>query len=136
MESQVITSTLTPSVKYNDPRQAIRWLTDVLEFRAAVIHEDPEGGLAHAELVWRTGIVYIEGRSPDPPWGDVGPASIALSAPDAETVDRYYQRAIATSAEIIGPLNDAPYGSHEFVLRDPEGNHWTVGTYQARIPVE
>lgn len=64
----------------------------------------------------------------------MGPSSIALAAEDADTVDGYYQQAVA--AEIVRPLHDAPYGSHQFDLRDPEGNLWTAGTYQARIPVE
>ncbi len=136
MDSQVIAPTLTPSVLYNDPRQAMRWLTDVLGFWAAGVYEDPDGSVAHAELVWRTGVIYVSGRSPNSPWANVGPTSIALAAEDAETVDRYYQQAVAAGAEIIRPLHDAPYGSHQFDLRDPEGNLWTVGTYQARIPVE
>jgi hypothetical protein len=27
-----------------------------------------------------------------------------------------------------------PQGSHQFDLRDPDGNLWTVGTFQPRIP--
>jgi uncharacterized glyoxalase superfamily protein PhnB len=136
MDNQVIAPTLTPSVPYDDPRQAMHWLTDVLGFRAAGVYEDPDGSVAHAELVWRTGVIYVSGRSPNSPWANVGPTSIALAAEDAETVDRYYQQAVAAGAEIIRPLHDAPYGSHQFDVRDPGGNFWTVGTYQARIPVE
>jgi uncharacterized glyoxalase superfamily protein PhnB len=81
-------------------------------------------------------VIYVGGRSLNSPWANVGPTSIALAAEDAETVDRYYQQAVAAGAEIIRPLHDAPYGSHQFDVRDPEGNFWTVGTYQARIPSE
>lgn len=68
-----------------------------------------------------------------------GLASIALAAEDAETVDRHYQRAVAAGAEIIRPIHDArtpafPDGSHQFDVRDPEGNLWTVGTFQPRFP--
>jgi len=136
MDSQVIAPTLVPSVHYNDPRQGIRWLTDVLGFWAAAIYDDPDGGVAHSELVWRTGVIYVGGRANNSPWASAGPASIALTAEDAETVDRYYERALAAGADIIRPLHDAPYGSHQFDLRDPEGNLWTVGTYQVRIPVK
>src|SRR5713101_676075 len=86
MDNQVIAPTLTPSVLYNDPRQAMRWLTDALGFRAAAVYEDPDGSVAHAELVWRTGVIYLSGRSPNSPWANVGPSSIALAAEDAETV--------------------------------------------------
>jgi len=113
----------------------------VLGFAAASVYEMPDGGIAFAELVWRTGIVFVSSRPPDDnPWAKVGPASIALAAENAATVDRHYQRALAASADIVRPLHDAvtpafPAGSHQFDVRDPEGNLWTIGTFQPRIPV-
>jgi uncharacterized glyoxalase superfamily protein PhnB len=46
--------------------------------------------------------------------------------PDADAV---HARAVAAGAEIIRPLQDTPYGSREFAVRDPEGHSWSVGTY-------
>ncbi|MGH9867246.1 MAG: VOC family protein [Candidatus Polarisedimenticolia bacterium] len=132
MNDQVITSTLTPSLVYDDARRALRWLTDVLGFQVGSVYELPDGGVAHAELAWRTGIVFLSGRPPeDNPWSKAGPASIA--------VDRHYERAVAAGADIIRPVHDArtpafPDGSHQFDVRDPEGNLWTIGTYRPRIP--
>lgn len=141
MDSQIITSTLTSTVNYNDTGQAIRWLTDILGFTAAAVYKDPDGNVLFAELFWRTGVVFISARpSGDNPWAIVGPASIALAAEDAESVDRYYQRAVDAGAEIVRPIHDAitpafPQGSHQFDLRDLEGNLWTVGTFQPRISI-
>ncbi|MGH9318442.1 MAG: VOC family protein [Vicinamibacteria bacterium] len=141
MDGQVITPTLTPSLVYDDAREGIRWLTEVLGFRAATVYDAPDGSVAFAELVWRTGVVFVSSRPPaDNSWAKVGIASIALAAEDAETVDRLYQRAVAAGADIIRPVHDArtpafPEGSHQFDLRDPEGGLWTVGTFQPRIPV-
>ena len=142
MDTRVVAPTLTPSIVYDDARQAIRWLTEVLGFRAASVYDGPDGGVAFAELVWRTGVLFVSDRPPSSnPWAKVGPASIALVAEDAATVDRHYQRAIAAGAEIIRPVHDArtpafPNGSHQFDLRDPEGNLWTVGTFQPRIALD
>ncbi|MGH2453774.1 MAG: VOC family protein [bacterium] len=86
-------------------------------------------------LAW----IAISTRAPaGNPWATVGPASIALAAEDAETVDRHYQRAVGAGAEIVRPVHDArtpafPHGSHQFDVRDPEGNLWTVGTFQPRF---
>jgi uncharacterized glyoxalase superfamily protein PhnB len=138
----VIAPTLTPSLGYDDARGAIRWLTEVLGFRVASLYEMPDGGIAFAELVWRTGVVFVSSRPPrDNPWAHVGPAAIALVAEDAASVDRLYRRAVAAGAEIVRPLYDSrtpafPDGSHQFDLRDPGGNLWTVGTFQPRIPVD
>lgn len=139
MDSQVIAPTLTPTVMYDDAGQAIRWLTDVLGFRAAAVYDGADGSVVLAQLVWRTGVVFVSARPRgDNPWAKVGLASIALAAEDAETVDRHYQRAVAAGVEIVRPLHDArtpafPDGSHQFDLRDPEGNLWTVGTFQPRF---
>ncbi len=141
MDKPVITSTLTPSIVYDDARQAIRWLADVLGFRVATVYDSPDGGVAFAELVWRTGVVFVSDRPPgDNPWSKAGPASIALAAETAEAVDRCYQRAIAAGADIVRPVHVAkteafPNGSHQFDVRDPQGNLWTVGTFQPRIAI-
>lgn len=142
VEDGIISPTLTASLVYDDPRQGIRWLVDVLGFRTASLYETPDGDVAFAELVWRTGVVFVSGRPPGSnPWSKVGPASIALAAENAATVDRLYERAVAAGAEIVRPVHDArtpafPEGSHQFDLRDPGGNLWTVGTFRPRIRLE
>ena len=69
MDSSVIAPTLTPSIVYDDARRGIRWLTEALGFRVATMYESPDGGVAFAELVWRTGVVCVSGRPPsDNPW--------------------------------------------------------------------
>jgi uncharacterized glyoxalase superfamily protein PhnB len=136
----VIASTLTATVPYDDPGEAIRWLTEVLGFRAAAVYHGPDGNVVFAQLVWRTGIVFVSARAPaDNPWALVGPASIALAAEDAGEVDRIYQSAVAAGVDIVRPVHDArtpmfPEGSHQFDLRDLEGNLWTVGTFVPRVP--
>jgi uncharacterized glyoxalase superfamily protein PhnB len=135
----VVSPTLTPSVVYDDAARGIRWLTEVLGLSVASRYDAPDGSVPFAELVWRTGVVFVSSRPPsDNPWSRVGPASIALAAEDAETVDRHFERALAAGAEVVRPVHDArtpafPDGSHQFDVRDPEGNLWTVGTFRPRI---
>lgn len=139
MDGQRISPTLTPTVPYDDPGAAVRWLTEVLGFRTAAAYNDPDGNVVFAQLVWRTGMVFISARAPaDNPWARVGPSSIALAAEDADAVDRICERAVAAGADIVRPVHDArtpmfPQGSHQFDLRDPEGNLWTIGTFQPRF---
>ncbi len=52
--------------------------------------------------------------------------SAYLVVPDA---DQVYARAQAAGAPIIRPIQDTPYGSREFAVKDPEGHSWSVGTY-------
>jgi uncharacterized glyoxalase superfamily protein PhnB len=131
--------TVTPSVAYNDPKRGIKWLTDVLGLRQKSLYETPDGQVAFAELVWRTGIVFVSGRPPaDNPWSKMGIASISLVAENAEAVGKAYQRATSLGADVVRTMHVAktpafPEGSTQFDLRDPEGNLWTVGTFQPRV---
>jgi uncharacterized glyoxalase superfamily protein PhnB/uncharacterized protein YciI len=132
--------TLTPTVSYDDAARAVRWLIEVLGFSRGAVFEGPDGKVVFAQLVWRTSVVFVSARAPSGnPWAEVGPASIALAAENREAVDRHYQRAVAAGAEIVRPVHTArtplfPGGSHQFDLRDPEGNLWTVGTFRPRVP--
>jgi uncharacterized glyoxalase superfamily protein PhnB len=128
--------TLTPSVVYNNPRRGIKWLTEVPGLRLKSFYETPDGNVAFAELVWRTGIVFVSGRPPaENPWSKTGVASISLVAEDAEAVSKAYQHARSMGADIVREIHVArtpafPDGSTQFDLRDPEGNLWTIGTFQ------
>jgi uncharacterized glyoxalase superfamily protein PhnB len=131
--------TVTTSIVYDDARRGLKWAADVLGLRIKSLYETPDGKIAFAELVWRTGIIFISDRPPaDNPWARVGVASLALVAEDAEAVLQAYQRATTASADIVRPVHVArtpafPEGSTQFDLRDPEGNLWTVGTFQPTL---
>src|SRR5580698_4387671 len=131
--------TITPSVMYHDAQAGIKWLTDVLGLKLKSIYKMPDGSVAFAELVWRTGIVFVSSRPPeDNPWSRVGIASIALVAEDAKVVSQHYERARHAGADVVRELHIArtpayPHGSTQFVLRDPEGNFWSLVTFQPTI---
>jgi uncharacterized glyoxalase superfamily protein PhnB len=58
--------------------------------------------------------------------GGVETRGAYIVVPDADAV---HARAVAAGAEIIRPIQETPYGSREFALKDPEGHSWSVGTY-------
>jgi uncharacterized glyoxalase superfamily protein PhnB len=130
--------TVNPSVVYNDAFAGIDWLTRVLGMTPLSRYAAPDGSVAFAEMGWRTGVVFVSSRpATDNPWSRVGVASIALVAADAEFVRRQYLKAVAAGADVVRELHVArtpafPQGSSQFDLRDPEGNLWTVGTYQPK----
>jgi len=142
MTAPPIAPTITPTLPYDDVAQAVHWLTRVLGFMVAAAYDGPDGRVVFAQLVWRTGVVFVSARAPaDNPWAVVGPASIALAAEDAATVDRHYQRAVAAGAQIVRPPHLAstpafPDGSHQFDVRDPAGHLWTIGTFRPFFPTD
>ena len=44
--------------------------------------------------------------------------------------DALFKRAVAAGATVVQELHDTDYGSRDFAARDPEGNHWSFGTYR------
>ena len=127
-DATAIQPAITPGLNYRDAHAAMRWLEEVLGFHTAVLYEEPDGHVASAHLVWRTGAIRLSTRGEKGRLPQTGPASIELTAEDAEAVDRLYERAVAAGAEVMLPIEDTFYGSHGFSLRDPEGNLWHVGT--------
>jgi uncharacterized glyoxalase superfamily protein PhnB len=53
-----------------------------------------------------------------------------------EDPDALHDRAIRAGAEIVMPLTDQPYGSRDFMARDPEGNIWSFGTYGGTVSAD
>lgn len=123
--------TVWPALRYDDAPAALRFLVDVFGFREALVVPDDDGDIVHAELRWPEG-------------GGVMFGSTAHSEDGHETmrpvtghvyvvtdrVDEVHARVRAAGAEVTRELEDTDYGSHTFSARDPEGNHWTFGTYR------
>jgi uncharacterized glyoxalase superfamily protein PhnB len=126
------TSSVTAGLQYGDAPAAIDWLGGTLDFQVEERHDMPDGTVAHARLAWHGGQVFVSSRHDGRgPWAATGPASISLNTADPAEVDALYARAAAT--DLVVELEDTPYGSHQFSVRDPEGNLWTVGTYLPAI---
>jgi uncharacterized glyoxalase superfamily protein PhnB len=128
-------STIVPAFRYTNAPAAIEWLCSVLGFERRAVYEGENGTIAHAELALGNGIVMLgsakddeHGRSFKSPQelGGVETCSIYLVVPDA---DAAHARAVAAGATVIRPLQDTPYGSREFAVKDLEGHSWSAGTY-------
>ena len=126
------TPTVWPSVGFVDTDQGIRFLTDVLGFVVTALHRDEDGALQHAEARWPDGGGVMFGSRDKPgPWGGLGPQGIYVVAAEPATVDAAHGRARSDPwAEVLEPLGDTDYGSHQFTVRDGDGNLWSLGTYR------
>jgi uncharacterized glyoxalase superfamily protein PhnB len=61
----------------------------------------------------------------------VGPKGVYVVAAEAATVDAAWQRlSDRDDVEVLQELHDTDYGSHEFGVRDRDGNLWNMGTYR------
>lgn len=87
----------------------------------------------HAELRWHDsgGIMLGPARQPAPHRipDTAGQARCYLVVPAAADVDATYEKAMANGATTIEDPADQPYGGRVATVADPEGNHWSVGSY-------
>ncbi len=117
-----------PTLRANDARALIRFLVDVVGFEETAVYG--EGDVVHhAELAWPLGggIMLGSVRGGTATVTDPGrfSAYVVVDEPDALCA-----RLRAAGAEVTMDLRDTDYGSRDFAIRDPEGNHWYFGTYR------
>jgi len=117
-----------PTMRARDARGLIRFLVDAFGFEETVVYADGDQ-VHHAELAWPEGGGIMLGSIRETEAGATNAglfgAYVVTDHPDA-----LYQRAKAAGAKIIDELHDTDYGSRDFAARDPEGNHWSFGTYR------
>ena len=117
-----------PTLRANDARALIRFLVDVVGFEETAVYG--EGDVVdHAELAWPPGGGVMLGSVRDGSAAVTGPgrfsAYVVTDEPDA-----LCERIRAARAEVTMEPTDLDYGSRDFAIRDPEGNHWYFGTYR------
>jgi len=126
-----------PTMRYRDAKAMIAWLEQAFGFERHVVYDAEDGGIAHAELKCGTGLIMVGSARDDffgklvkPPADVSGTTqSVYVAVPDADTA---FARAKAAGAEMLMGLTDQPYGSRDFICRDPEGQVWCLGTYAPR----
>ncbi len=133
--SATTSSTIMPTLRYRDAPAAIEWLSSVLGFQKHAVYPGPNNTIGHAELTLGRGMImlgsvkddaYGKGFKTPSEVGGIETRSAYIVVPDADAV---YARAQAAGATFLRPLQDTDYGSREFTVKDPEGNSWSVGTY-------
>lgn len=130
METHEPSPQVWPTLRASDARSLIRFLVDAFGFSETVVYGDDD--VSHAELSWPLGGGVMLGSAHDADaddfWalrpGTFG-AYVVTDAPDA-----LFARASAAGATVVQAPYDTDYGSRDFCVRDPEGNHWSFGTYR------
>ena len=124
-----------PTLRARDAAGLIRFLVEAFGFDEGAVFADGDT-VAHAELHWPSGGGVMLGsagpqddgaRGPDDRWAlRPGSAGVYVVTDDP---DALFARAVAAGARVDAAPHDTDHGSREFTVRDPEGNHWSFGTY-------
>lgn len=127
--------TVWHSLSYRDAPAAIDFLVKAFGFVPTAVYRDEgdQSRVVHAELRWPPGGGVMLGSSGRPsgmadPTGH-GSAYAVVDGPDSD-VDALFDRAVAAGATVVREPRDEEYGNRDFVVRDPEGNQWSFGTYR------
>ena len=117
-----------PTLRANDARALIRFLVDVVGFEETAVYG--EGDVVdHAELAWPPGGGVMLGSVRDGGAAVTRPGQFSAYVVTDEP-DALCARIRAAGAEVTMEPTDLDYGSRDFAIRDPEGNHWYFGTYR------
>lgn len=82
----------------------------------------------HAEWLWPGGGGVMFGSlRDDGAVTNVGGSAAYLVTDDPDAV---FDRAVEAGATVLRPMVDQDYGGRGGSVADPEGNHWSVGSYQ------
>jgi uncharacterized glyoxalase superfamily protein PhnB len=118
-----------PTVRAHDARALIAFLVDVLGFEEVVVFGEGDT-VYHAELAWPLGggVMLGSQRSGDKsPAAAPGTLSVFVASDDP---DALHESVSASGAHIEAETYDTDYGTRDMSARDPEGNHWSFGTYR------
>ena len=128
-------ATVYPALSYDDAKGAIEWLKTAFGFEELMVVPGENGDIVHAELNLDGAVIMLGSSRKEMGW--VSPKGltavnqtiyIALDDPDT-----HYARAKAAGAKITREPNNTDYGSREYGAIDPEGHHWSFGTYRPAV---
>ncbi len=124
--------TVWPTFVCRDPRAELRFLVEAFGFTERVVYADGDV-VHHAELTWpgpdgapAGGVMFGSVHEEDPCGQPPGGSSIHVVV---TLPDELYDRAVAAGAAVVRTPEDTGYGSRQFIVRDPEGNVWSFGTW-------
>jgi uncharacterized glyoxalase superfamily protein PhnB len=131
MNEKIPAPQVWPTLRARDARALIRFLVDAFGFEETAVYGEGDR-VDHAELTWPEGGGIMLGSARDDDANDDWPlrpggfgAYVVTDDPDT-----LHARATAAGAKVETELHDTDYGSRDFAVRDPEGNHWSFGTYR------
>jgi uncharacterized glyoxalase superfamily protein PhnB len=119
-----------PAFRAYDAPALIDFLVDVVGFRRTAVYTDGDDPafVAHAQLDWPEGGAVMLGSHRDAQGPRPGGAGLYVVT---DHVDDVYARVrAAPGVTIVREPAEQDYGSREFSMTDPEGNHWSFGTYR------
>ena len=112
-----------------DAEAMMAWLRAVGFVEHATYRDEADDSVVvHAEWLWPGGGGLMFGsQRPDAAVDNVGTSAAYLVTDDP---DGAVERALAAGGTLLREVVDQGYGGRGGSVADPEGNHWSFGSYQ------
>ena len=122
---------LWPTMSFRDADAMMAFLSALGFVEHATYRSDEDPSVVqHAEWLWPGGGGVMFGSlRDDGAVTNVGGSAAYLVTDDPDAV---FDRAVDAGATVLRPMVDQDYGGRGGSVEDPEGNHWSVGSYQPR----
>ena len=129
MQSAAAEVRLWHTLSFRDATTMMSWLREVGFVEHATYRDEAdESVVVHAEWLWPGGGGIMFGSVRDGAVVDNAGRSAAYLVTDDP--DGVVERAVAAGATVLQSVVEQPYGGRGGSVADPEGNHWSVGSYQ------
>ena len=114
------------AMSFRDADAMIAWLS-AIGFAEHATYRDEQNQVVHAEWLWPGGGGIMFGADTNGTVHNVGGSAAYLVSDDPDAV---FDRAVAAGATVLRQMADQDYGGRSGSVEDPEGNHWSFGSYQ------
>ncbi len=117
------------TMSFRDADAMIAWLSAIGFVEHATYRDEKDPSVVvHAEWLWPGGGGIMFGsQRPDGAVTNVGGSAAYLVDEDPDEV---FRRAVDAGATVTREMVDQDYGGRGGSVEDPEGNHWSFGSYQ------
>jgi PhnB protein len=129
---------VTPYLYLGDAARAIEFYKEVFGATEIMRMDAPGGKIGHAEIKIGDSFIMLsdecpemDARSPQSVGGT--PVGLLLYVED---VDAVVERAVATGAKLLEPLEDKFYGDRMGKVVDPFGHIWAIATHKEDVSPE
>ena len=120
-----------PSLAIKDAAKALDFYKKAFGAKEIMRMGEPGGKIGHAEIKIGEAVVMLADEFPE--FGNLSPQSIGGTPVSlmvyVEDVDGFVNKAVATGAKILRPVENQFWGDRTSLLEDPFGHKWYFATH-------
>jgi PhnB protein len=130
--------TATPYLIITNAAQAIEFYKEAFGATELMRLATPDGKLMHAEIKIGDSPIMLCDECPD--WNALSPQTIGGTTVSivlyVDDVDAVVNRAVATGATVLMPVEDQFWGDRMGTVVDPYGHKWSIATHTEDVSPE